>query len=30
VSIVFAVATVISVAFPWFRPPVGIKIPYWM
>lgn len=30
VSIVFLAGTVISVAFPWFRPPVGLKIPYWM
>jgi 4-hydroxybenzoate polyprenyltransferase len=30
VSIVFVTATVISVAFPWFRAPVGITIPYWM
>ncbi len=30
VSIVFLVGTVVSVAFPWFRAPVGLKIPYWM
>ena len=30
VSLVFVTATVISVAVPWFRPPVGISIPYWM
>jgi 4-hydroxybenzoate polyprenyltransferase len=30
VSLVFVTATVISVAFPWFRPPVGVTIPYWM
>jgi 4-hydroxybenzoate polyprenyltransferase len=30
VSIVFVTATVISVAFPWFRAPVGITIPFWM
>lgn len=30
VSIVFLVATVVSIAFPWFRPPLGIKLPYWM
>jgi 4-hydroxybenzoate polyprenyltransferase len=30
VSLVFVSATAISVAFPWFRAPAGIKIPYWM
>jgi 4-hydroxybenzoate polyprenyltransferase len=30
VSVVFLTATVVSVAFPWFRPPVGVTIPYWM
>jgi 4-hydroxybenzoate polyprenyltransferase len=30
VSIVFLAGTVISVAFPWFRPPMGLTIPYWM
>jgi 4-hydroxybenzoate polyprenyltransferase len=30
VSIVFLVGTVVSIAFPWFRAPVGITIPYWM
>lgn len=30
VSMVFVTATAISVAFPWFRSPVGLKIPYWM
>jgi 4-hydroxybenzoate polyprenyltransferase len=30
VSVVFLVSTVVSVAFPWFRPPVGVKIPFWM
>jgi 4-hydroxybenzoate polyprenyltransferase len=30
ISIVFLVATVVSVAFPWFRPPSAIRIPYWM
>jgi 4-hydroxybenzoate polyprenyltransferase len=30
ISIVFLVATVVSVAFPWFRPPTGFRIPYWM
>jgi 4-hydroxybenzoate polyprenyltransferase len=30
VSLVFVTATAISVAFPWFRAPVGVSIPYWM
>lgn len=30
VSIVFLVGTVVSVALPWFRAPVGLRIPYWM
>ena len=30
VSIVFLVGTVVSIAFPWFRAPVGVRIPYWM
>jgi 4-hydroxybenzoate polyprenyltransferase len=30
VSIVFVCATAISVAFPWFRAPMGVSIPYWM
>ena len=30
VSIVFLIATVVSIAIPWFRPPVGVRIPYWM
>lgn len=30
VSIVFLAGTVVSIAFPWFRAPVGVKIPYWM
>ena len=30
VSLVFVTATIISVAFPWFRAPVGVSIPYWM
>ncbi len=30
VSIIFLVATVVSVAFPWFRPPASIRIPFWM
>jgi 4-hydroxybenzoate polyprenyltransferase len=30
VSIVFLVAVVVSVALPWFRAPIGIRIPFWM
>jgi 4-hydroxybenzoate polyprenyltransferase len=30
ISVVFLVATVVSVAFPWFRPPTGFRIPHWM
>lgn len=30
VSIVFLVSVVISVGFPWFRPPAGVNIPFWM
>jgi 4-hydroxybenzoate polyprenyltransferase len=30
VSIVFLVSVVVSVGFPWFRPPAGISIPFWM
>jgi len=30
ISLVFVTATVISVAFPWFRSPMGLTIPYWM
>ncbi len=30
VSLVFVTATAISVAFPWFRAPVNINLPYWM
>jgi 4-hydroxybenzoate polyprenyltransferase len=30
VSIVFLVSTVVSVALPWFRPPVGVRVPFWM
>jgi 4-hydroxybenzoate polyprenyltransferase len=30
VSIIFLVSVVVSVAVPWFRPPVGITIPFWM
>jgi 4-hydroxybenzoate polyprenyltransferase len=30
VSIVFLTGTVVSVAFPWFRPPAALKIPFWM
>jgi 4-hydroxybenzoate polyprenyltransferase len=30
VSIVFLVGTVVSIAFPFFRAPVGVTIPYWM
>jgi 4-hydroxybenzoate polyprenyltransferase len=30
VSIVFLVGTLASIAFPWFRAPVGVRIPYWM
>lgn len=30
VSIVFLVATVVSIAIPWFRPPVGVRVPFWM
>jgi 4-hydroxybenzoate polyprenyltransferase len=30
VSLVFLVATVVSIAIPWFRPPVGVKVPFWM
>ncbi|HEV8541905.1 MAG TPA: 4-hydroxybenzoate octaprenyltransferase [Verrucomicrobiae bacterium] len=30
VSLVFLTGTVVSVAFPWFRPPAALKIPFWM
>jgi len=30
VSIVFLVSTVISVALPWFRSPMGLNLPFWM
>ena len=30
VSIVFMMGTLVSVAFPWFRSPLGLKIPFWM
>ena len=30
VSITFLIGTVVSVALPWFRAPVGVKIPFWM
>ena len=30
VSITFMVGVVVSVAFPWFRAPVGLKLPFWM
>ena len=30
VSITFMVGVVVSVAFPWFRAPVGLKVPFWM
>jgi 4-hydroxybenzoate polyprenyltransferase len=30
VSIVFLVSVVVSVAVPWFRPPAGVNIPFWM
>jgi 4-hydroxybenzoate polyprenyltransferase len=30
VSITFLIGTVVSIAFPWFRAPIGFKIPFWM
>ena len=30
VSITFMLGVIISVAFPWFRAPVGITLPFWM
>ena len=30
VSLTFMVGVVVSVAFPWFRAPVGLKVPFWM
>ena len=30
ISIVFMVSVIISVAVPWFRPPMGVSIPFWM
>lgn len=30
VSITFMLGVIISVAFPWFRAPVGINLPFWM
>lgn len=30
VSVTFLVGTVVSVALPWFRAPVGLRIPFWM
>lgn len=30
VSITFMLGVIISVAFPWFRAPIGITLPFWM
>ena len=30
VSITFMVGVIVSIAFPWFRAPIGITIPFWM
>ncbi|HVK57147.1 MAG TPA: UbiA-like polyprenyltransferase [Candidatus Kapabacteria bacterium] len=30
VSITFMLGVIVSVAFPWFRAPVGIRLPFWM
>jgi 4-hydroxybenzoate polyprenyltransferase len=30
VSITFMVGVVVSVAIPWFRAPLGLKLPFWM
>ena len=30
VSITFMVGVVVSIAFPWFRAPVGLRVPFWM
>lgn len=30
VSITFMVGVVVSVAFPWFRAPIGVTLPFWM
>lgn len=30
VSVVFFVSVIVSVGFPWFRPPAGLTIPFWM
>ena len=30
VSVTFLVGTVVSVALPWFRAPLGLRIPFWM
>ena len=30
VSMVFLAGTVVSVALPWFRAPMGVRIPFWM
>ena len=30
VSITFMLGVVVSVAFPWFRAPIGVTVPFWM
>jgi 4-hydroxybenzoate polyprenyltransferase len=30
VSITFLVGVVVSIAFPWFRAPIGVTLPFWM